>query len=114
MRAPARELFQDAAFPASDSSLFSSFSTPLVQFREDITWRRPQVGRRVGSRVGSLDVVSYRGASAEAVPAGGVAGSAGYGHLGVCWGGLLLRSSGERSQAPYPTGACWSPSSGPL
>nr|XP_023498516.1 calpain-10 isoform X4 [Equus caballus] len=42
MRAPARELFQDAAFPASDSSLFSSFSTPLAQFREDITWRRPQ------------------------------------------------------------------------
>ncbi|XP_023376867.1 calpain-10 isoform X1 [Pteropus vampyrus] len=42
MRAPARELFRDAAFPASDSSLFSSFSTPLAQFREDITWRRPQ------------------------------------------------------------------------
>ncbi|KAF6112988.1 calpain 10 [Phyllostomus discolor] len=43
MRAPARELFRDAAFPASDSSLFSSFSTPLAQFREDITWKRPQV-----------------------------------------------------------------------
>ncbi|XP_024617375.1 calpain-10 isoform X1 [Neophocaena asiaeorientalis asiaeorientalis] len=42
MRAPARELFRDAAFPASDSSLFSSFSTPLAQFREEITWRRPQ------------------------------------------------------------------------
>ncbi|XP_074172231.1 calpain-10 isoform X3 [Rhinolophus sinicus] len=42
MRAPARELFRDAAFPASSSSLFSSFSTPLAQFREDITWRRPQ------------------------------------------------------------------------
>nr|KAF6449758.1 calpain 10 [Molossus molossus] len=42
MRAPARELFRDAAFPASDSSLFSSFSTPLARFREDITWRRPQ------------------------------------------------------------------------
>ncbi|ELK32655.1 Calpain-10, partial [Myotis davidii] len=37
------ELFRDPAFPASDSSLFSSFSTPLAQFREDITWRRPQV-----------------------------------------------------------------------
>ncbi|XP_006760738.1 PREDICTED: calpain-10 [Myotis davidii] len=36
------ELFRDPAFPASDSSLFSSFSTPLAQFREDITWRRPQ------------------------------------------------------------------------
>uniref|UniRef100_A0A8C3YSU7 Calpain 10 n=1 Tax=Catagonus wagneri TaxID=51154 RepID=A0A8C3YSU7_9CETA len=43
MRAPARELFRDSAFPASDSSIFSSFSTPLVQFREEITWRRPQV-----------------------------------------------------------------------
>ncbi|XP_036757151.2 calpain-10 isoform X3 [Manis pentadactyla] len=42
MRAPARELFRDAAFPATDSSLFSSFSTPLARFREDITWRRPQ------------------------------------------------------------------------
>ncbi|CAD7686689.1 unnamed protein product [Nyctereutes procyonoides] len=42
MRAPARELFRDADFPASDSSLLSSFSTPLAQFREDITWRRPQ------------------------------------------------------------------------
>ncbi|XP_073073942.1 calpain-10 isoform X5 [Manis javanica] len=42
MRAPARELFRDAAFPAADSSLFSSFSTPLARFREDITWRRPQ------------------------------------------------------------------------
>uniref|UniRef100_A0A673T818 Calpain 10 n=1 Tax=Suricata suricatta TaxID=37032 RepID=A0A673T818_SURSU len=43
MRPPSRELFRDADFPASDSSLFSSFSTPLAQFREDITWRRPQV-----------------------------------------------------------------------
>ncbi|XP_012665892.1 calpain-10 isoform X2 [Otolemur garnettii] len=40
--APARELFRDAAFPASDSSLFFNSSTPLAQFREDITWRRPQ------------------------------------------------------------------------
>nr|KAF6352982.1 calpain 10 [Pipistrellus kuhlii] len=43
MRPPARELFRDPAFPASNSSLFSSYSTPLAQFREDITWRRPQV-----------------------------------------------------------------------
>ncbi|XP_045054103.2 calpain-10 isoform X3 [Desmodus rotundus] len=42
MRAPARELFRDATFPASHSSLFSSFSTPLAQFREEITWKRPQ------------------------------------------------------------------------
>uniref|UniRef100_A0A2K6FDI1 Calpain 10 n=1 Tax=Propithecus coquereli TaxID=379532 RepID=A0A2K6FDI1_PROCO len=41
--APARELFRDAAFPASDSSLFFNLSTPLAQFREDITWRRPQI-----------------------------------------------------------------------
>ncbi|XP_077011748.1 calpain-10 isoform X2 [Tamandua tetradactyla] len=40
--APVKELFRDAAFPAADSSLFCSFSTPLAQFREDITWRRPQ------------------------------------------------------------------------
>ncbi|XP_006893560.1 PREDICTED: calpain-10 [Elephantulus edwardii] len=39
---PAPELFRDAAFPASDASLFSDFSTPLAQFREDFTWRRPQ------------------------------------------------------------------------
>nr|XP_005005745.1 calpain-10 isoform X3 [Cavia porcellus] len=39
---PARELFRDAAFPASESSLFFNLSTPLAQFREDITWRRPQ------------------------------------------------------------------------
>jgi hypothetical protein len=46
---PARELFRDAAFPASDSSLFFNLSTPLARFREDITWRRPQV-RWVGLR----------------------------------------------------------------
>uniref|UniRef100_A0A2K6R635 Calpain 10 n=1 Tax=Rhinopithecus roxellana TaxID=61622 RepID=A0A2K6R635_RHIRO len=40
---PARELFRDAAFPAADSSLFCDLSTPLAHFREDITWRRPQV-----------------------------------------------------------------------
>lgn len=40
--APAAELFRDADFPASDSSLCCSLSTPLAQFREDITWRRPQ------------------------------------------------------------------------
>ncbi|XP_062961835.1 calpain-10 isoform X1 [Cynocephalus volans] len=40
--ASGRELFRDAAFPASESSLFSSRSTPLARFREDITWRRPQ------------------------------------------------------------------------
>lgn len=39
----AEELFRDADFPASDASLFFNLSTPLAQFREDITWRRPQV-----------------------------------------------------------------------
>ncbi|XP_058521195.1 calpain-10 [Ochotona princeps] len=38
----AKELFRDADFPASDASLFFNLSTPLAQFREDITWRRPQ------------------------------------------------------------------------
>ncbi|XP_031823987.1 calpain-10 [Sarcophilus harrisii] len=37
-----RDFFKDAAFPACDSSLFCTFSTPLAQFREDITWLRPQ------------------------------------------------------------------------
>ncbi|XP_045150797.1 calpain-10 [Echinops telfairi] len=39
---PSPELFRDAAFPASDASLFFNLSTPLAQFREDFTWRRPQ------------------------------------------------------------------------
>ncbi|XP_072496579.1 calpain-10 isoform X2 [Notamacropus eugenii] len=39
---PEREFFKDATFPACDSSLFCTFSTPLAQFREDITWLRPQ------------------------------------------------------------------------
>ncbi|KAM9663989.1 calpain-10 [Trichechus inunguis] len=39
---PAPELFRDAAFPASNASLFFNFSTPLAQFQEDFTWRRPQ------------------------------------------------------------------------
>ncbi|XP_023596623.1 calpain-10 [Trichechus manatus latirostris] len=48
---PAPELFRDAAFPASNASLFFNFSTPLAQFQEDFTWRRPQVGRvGAGSR----------------------------------------------------------------
>lgn len=69
MRAPARELFRDAAFPAADSSLFSSFSTPLARFREDITWRRPQVG--AGSGLGwALDASSLPGCGARG-PAGG-------------------------------------------
>lgn len=68
MRAPARELFQDAAFPASNSSIFSSFSTPLAQFREDITWRRPQVGRPTRFPV-SLQTVFSAGAAGEAAGA---------------------------------------------
>uniref|UniRef100_A0A5F8G904 Calpain 10 n=1 Tax=Monodelphis domestica TaxID=13616 RepID=A0A5F8G904_MONDO len=38
-----REYFKDATFPASDSSLFCTFATPLAQFREEITWLRPQM-----------------------------------------------------------------------
>lgn len=52
---PARELFRDAAFPASDSSLFYNLSTPLAQFREDITWRRPQVQRGLWPGAGVVD-----------------------------------------------------------
>ncbi|XP_027731136.1 calpain-10 isoform X2 [Vombatus ursinus] len=37
-----QDFFKDASFPACDSSLFCTFSTPLAQFREDITWLRPQ------------------------------------------------------------------------
>lgn len=68
MRAPARELFQDAAFPASNSSIFSSFSTPLAQFREDITWRRPQVRRPARFPI-SLQTVFSAGAAGEAAGA---------------------------------------------
>ncbi|KAM9127139.1 calpain-10 isoform 3-T4 [Pangshura tecta] len=35
-------LFKDPAFPASDTSLFSNYSTPLSQFRGEISWLRPQ------------------------------------------------------------------------
>lgn len=73
MRAPARELFRDPAFPASDSSLFSSFSTPLAQFREDITWRRPQVSgwRGVGSGLCPVFPAGVRARRAAERPARG-------------------------------------------
>ncbi|XP_038599136.1 calpain-10 isoform X2 [Tachyglossus aculeatus] len=37
-----RQLFKDATFPACESSIFFNFSTPLAQFRGDISWLRPQ------------------------------------------------------------------------
>ncbi|XP_028926069.1 calpain-10 isoform X1 [Ornithorhynchus anatinus] len=37
-----RQFFKDATFPACDSSIFFNFSTPLAQFRGDISWLRPQ------------------------------------------------------------------------
>ena len=70
MRAPARELFRDAAFPASDSSLFSSFSTPLAQFREEITWRRPQVGQG-GARVSRVSRQASRRSFLQGCERGG-------------------------------------------
>ncbi|XP_074819520.1 calpain-10 isoform X4 [Natator depressus] len=35
-------LYKDPTFPASDSSLFFNCSTPLSQFRGEISWLRPQ------------------------------------------------------------------------
>lgn len=98
MRAPARELFQDAAFPASDSSLFSSFSTPLAQFREDITWRRPQVGH--GARAGSLDPACCPGASARAGLKRREGGRVSRGWALSGQQGLLLPSSGVGPRLP--------------
>ncbi|XP_014383291.1 calpain-10 isoform X2 [Alligator sinensis] len=37
-----RDLYNDPTFPASDSSLFFNYSTPLAQFRGEISWLRPQ------------------------------------------------------------------------
>lgn len=110
MRAPARELFRDSAFPASDSSIFSSFSTPLVQFREEITWRRPQVGRGArGSRAGSLGAASCCGASGAAGIRRGWAQSSRQGLLL-----LLLFSRVGSHAASHPTPAVLDPGSRPL
>ncbi|XP_039344306.1 calpain-10 isoform X4 [Mauremys reevesii] len=35
-------LYKDPTFPASDTSLFFNYSTPLSQFRGEISWLRPQ------------------------------------------------------------------------
>ncbi|MBN3280774.1 CAN10 protein, partial [Polyodon spathula] len=35
-------LFQDPGFPAENSSLFSCYSTPISEFRSQISWLRPQ------------------------------------------------------------------------
>uniref|UniRef100_A0A8D0H5R4 Calpain-10 n=1 Tax=Sphenodon punctatus TaxID=8508 RepID=A0A8D0H5R4_SPHPU len=35
-------LYKDPTFPASDTSLFFNYSTPLAQFRGEISWLRPQ------------------------------------------------------------------------
>ncbi|XP_019358955.1 PREDICTED: calpain-10 isoform X2 [Gavialis gangeticus] len=37
-----RDLYNDPTFPANDSSLFFNYSTPLAQFRGEISWLRPQ------------------------------------------------------------------------
>ncbi|XP_019388392.1 PREDICTED: calpain-10 isoform X2 [Crocodylus porosus] len=37
-----RDLYNDPTFPADDSSLFFNYSTPLAQFRGEISWLRPQ------------------------------------------------------------------------
>ncbi|XP_043558310.1 calpain-10 isoform X1 [Chiloscyllium plagiosum] len=42
MEIPKKKLFEDPGFPASSTSLFSSYSTPIAKFRSKITWLRPQ------------------------------------------------------------------------
>ncbi|XP_060690704.1 calpain-10 isoform X2 [Hemiscyllium ocellatum] len=42
MEIPKKKLFEDPGFPASNTSLFSSYSTPIAKFRSKITWLRPQ------------------------------------------------------------------------
>ncbi|XP_041037824.1 calpain-10 isoform X1 [Carcharodon carcharias] len=42
MEIPEKKLFEDNDFPASSTSLFSSYSTPIAKFRGKITWLRPQ------------------------------------------------------------------------
>ncbi|KAM4659954.1 calpain-10 isoform 4-T4 [Amazona ochrocephala] len=37
-----RDLYTDPTFPASDTSIFFDFSTPLAQFRGEISWLRPK------------------------------------------------------------------------
>ncbi|XP_074690211.1 calpain-10 isoform X2 [Strix aluco] len=37
-----RELYTDPTFPASDTSIFFDYCTPLAQFRGEISWLRPK------------------------------------------------------------------------
>uniref|UniRef100_A0A8B9MWG9 Calpain 10 n=1 Tax=Accipiter nisus TaxID=211598 RepID=A0A8B9MWG9_9AVES len=37
-----RDLYTDPTFPASDTSIFFDYCTPLAQFRGEISWLRPQ------------------------------------------------------------------------
>ncbi|XP_077641833.1 calpain-10 isoform X2 [Lonchura striata] len=38
----ARDLYTDPTFPASDTSIFFNYCTPLAQFRGEISWLRPK------------------------------------------------------------------------
>ncbi|XP_039930148.1 calpain-10 isoform X2 [Hirundo rustica] len=38
----ARDLYTDPTFPASDTSIFFDYCTPLAQFRGEISWLRPK------------------------------------------------------------------------
>lgn len=71
----AQELFRDAAFPATESSLFFNLSTPLAQFREDITWRRPQVGLGAGLLPEPGGQAGTRNPRPAAKPSGGLPGT---------------------------------------
>lgn len=42
METPEKFQFEDADFPATSSSLFSSYSTPIAKFSGEISWLRPQ------------------------------------------------------------------------
>lgn len=43
METPEKFQFEDADFPATSTSLFSSYSTPIAKFSGEISWLRPQV-----------------------------------------------------------------------
>lgn len=47
----ARDLYTDPTFPASDTSIFFDYCTPLAQFRGEISWLRPKVGFKVKSLI---------------------------------------------------------------
>jgi len=41
------DLYTDPTFPASDTSIFFDYCTPLAQFRGEISWLRPKVSFKI-------------------------------------------------------------------